>query len=200
MTEQVTTALVQARIFSLPNRPPFMIVYDLAEFYQVTPHRVMEQVRRYIARFPKDFIFEFTAAEMASLIAQNARPNRVNRGVLTGFTKEGALQLSSVLTGPVADAVSVTVIRAFSELERQAMTATSSLLLKLRTEEASRKRVRIQCVEGIRHGLTFEGIRRMGNHSGPQVALALRECLALGLIDRLPKGMPMTQPGLFEAR
>lgn len=112
-----TIAGVQARIHTLPGRPPFMTVYDLAEFYETTPKRIMEQVRRNIGRFPEGFVFELTEAEKAVLITQNAASNRVQHGVLMGFTKLGALQLSSVLTGTVADAVSVTIMLAFAEIE-----------------------------------------------------------------------------------
>ncbi|MCA3452523.1 MAG: ORF6N domain-containing protein [Rhodobacter sp.] len=188
---------MQARIFHLPNRPPFMLVYDLAEFYEVKPERMMQQVRRNIGRFPDDFIFELTEGEMAALVVQNARPNRINRGVLMGFTKEGALQLSSVLTGPVADIVSVTIIRAFAELERQAEAATAALILRLRTEEAKRKPIRVQVMMAANGGMSFDAICKLGNYARWRVAEALRDCLKLGLIDRLPVGMPMVQSNLF---
>jgi hypothetical protein len=71
------------------------------------------------------------------------------------------------------------------------------MVLKLRTEEAMRKRIRVMCRDGVNAGLSFLSIWRLGNYSKPQVALALRECLALGLIDRLPAGMPPMQGDLF---
>lgn len=197
MIQEINTATVQARIFHLPNRPPFMVAHDLAGFYQTPTQNLVRQVRRNIGRFPDDFIFELTEAEMATLVSQNGAPNRANRGVLMGFTKEGALQLSSVLTGPVADIVSVTIIRAFAELERQAEAATSALILRLRTEEAKRKPIRVQVMMGANGGLSFDAICKLGNYARWRVAEALRDCLRLGLIDRLPKGMPMVQTNLF---
>lgn len=112
-----TIAGVQSRIFTLPGRAPFMTVYDLAEFYGVKPVRIMEQVRRNIGRFPDGYLIELSDVEIATLVTQNALPNRVNRGSVVVFTKKGALQLSSVLTGPVADAVSVLIIDAFDAME-----------------------------------------------------------------------------------
>lgn len=112
-----TIAGVQSRIHALPGRAPFMTVYDLAEFYQTTPSNLVRQVRRNIGRFPEGYIFEPNEVEIATLVSQNGLPNRINRGSVVVFTKKGALQLSSVLTGPVADAVSVLIIDAFDALE-----------------------------------------------------------------------------------
>lgn len=111
-----TVAGVQSRIYTLPGRPPFMLADDLAEFYQTTPLNLMRQMRRNIRRFPEGFVFELTDEEIALLVCQNGRPNKVNRGVLVGFTEKGALQLASVLTGQVADSVSVILIEAFIAL------------------------------------------------------------------------------------
>jgi len=192
-----TMATVQARIFSLPGRPPFMTVYDLAEFYQKEPKHLNQQVRRNNGRFPEDFIFELTDAEVDRLVAQNAAPNRVNRGVLLGFTKEGALQLSSVLTGPVADAVSVTIIRAFAAMEKRALEETRFLLLKLRTEALRRNSLRMQVIEGVRAGHDFEAIWHMGSASRPRLAAVIADLLELGFIDTPPAGMPARQMELF---
>jgi stage V sporulation protein SpoVS len=150
-----TIAGVQSRIHTLPGRPPFMTVYDLAEFYQVTPHRIMEQVRRNIGRFPDGFIFELSDEEKASLVAQNARPNKVNRGVLVGFTEMGALQLSSVLTGPVADAVSVIIIRAFLQLRDGTMDRLRVAAFKDEIAYIGRSKIRMVIKLAALYGWTF---------------------------------------------
>lgn len=198
MTTSLTMATVRARIFTLPGRPPFMMARDLAEFYQVKTKRIMEQVRRNPGRFPGDFIFELSEAEFARMYAHFAETSQGRRTDLThyGFTREGALQLSSVLTGAVADDVSVMIIRTFAELERQAMNDAQAMILKLRTEETRRRPLRVQVINGVNAGYSLEQIRQMGTASGPRIEQAARECLALGLIDRLPAGM---QPGLFDA-
>jgi hypothetical protein len=199
MMTSITMATVRARIFTLPGRPPFMIADDLAEFYQVTRKRLMEQVQRNIGRFPDDFIFEMTDEEYRNQLPHFAATAERKRTDLAhyGFTKEGALQLSSVLTGPVADEVSVTIIRTFAELEAQALADAQFMLAKLRTEEATSKRIRSVVIAGVQQGFSFERIWRMANYTRPRVVQALRECLALGLIDTLPKGMPSEQLGLF---
>ena len=47
---------------------------DLAALYGVTTKRFNEQVKRNVARFPVDFMFQLTAEELAGLRSQFATP------------------------------------------------------------------------------------------------------------------------------
>src|SRR5690242_14323165 len=49
-----------------------MLDRDLAGLYGVSTRRLNEQVRRNIARFPSDFMFQLTAAETEALRSQTA--------------------------------------------------------------------------------------------------------------------------------
>jgi len=205
MTAQAQTlfdiAGIQARIHTLPGRPPFMVAPDLAEVYQTQPRRVGEAVTRNPKRFPEDFAFRLTEAELNALWSQSATTNPVSpmaRSLPLAFTHAGAYALSGVLTSDVAIEVGIAIFRAFATLEASALAEAKFLLLKLRNEETARKRIRSQIVNGMAQGLTFEGIRRLGNYSGPVLAMAIRECLGMGLINALPKGMPMMQGNLFD--
>lgn len=199
MTTLSDVSGIRARIFTLPHRPPFMIAADLAEVYGTETKRIGEQVKRNSERFPEDFCFYLTEAEEEQMWSHFATTSLKKRDDLRPlvFTHAGAYALSAVLKTPTAAQVSVIVHRAFAAMEKAALDEANFLLLKLRNEETSRKRIRVQIVNGMAQGLTFEGIRRMGNYSGPVLAMEIRICLAIGLIDRLPPGMPMMQPDLF---
>lgn len=197
MTTLFDVSGIRARIFTLPDRPPFLIAADLAEVYGTTVSALNQAVSRNPDRFPEDFMFSLSEAEMEHLKSQNVISTKANRALPVGFTHAGAYALSAVLKTPTAAQVSVIVHRAFAAMETAALAEAKFFLVKLRHEETSKKRVRQQVMAGMAAGHGFEGIRRMGNYSGPVLALAIRECLALGLIDRLPKGMPMMQPNLF---
>lgn len=187
-----TIAGVQSHIHTLPGRPLFMTVYDLAEFYQVTPHRIMEQVRRNCARFPDGFIFELTEEEKVVLVAQNARPNKVNRGILVGFTEKGALQLASVLTGPVADAVSVTIIEAFIALRDQERLDMASAMHRFSEKFFGQRPIRGSIERAVRDGRDYADLRS-AHRSMPQWVLVqeIRDSLYFGTISTPPKGAPM---------
>jgi len=204
MTAQPQTlfdiAGIQARIHTLPGRPNFMFAPDLAEVYQKRPKDVSEAVRRNQKRFPEDFAFYLTEAELSALWPQIAATNAVSpmaRSLPLAFTHAGAYALSAVLTSDVAIEVGIALYRAFAAMEAAALSEAQYLLLKLVNEETTRKRIRVQIVNGMTQGLSFEGIRRLGNYTGPVLAMEVRLCFAMGLIDRLPKGMPMMQPDLF---
>jgi len=96
-----------------------MLDSDLAALYGVTTGRLNEQVKRNRTRFPSDFMFQLTSAELAGLKSQIAisKPGRGGRRKLPhAFTEHGAVMLASVLNSPVAVAASIHVVRAFVQL------------------------------------------------------------------------------------
>lgn len=201
MTMLISTTGLTARIHTLPNREPFMLAADLAVAYQTKTERVAEQVKRNPRRFPDDFAFRLTEAEVTRLRLQNAGANAVSSMDRTAplvFTRAGATQISSVLKTPVADDVSVIVHRAFAAFEKRALDEARFLLLKFSGEAMRQRPVRITIREGVRAGLDFETIHGMGSTSRPKLMQAARECLSLGLIDRLPAGMEVAQSDLFD--
>src|SRR5882724_7402543 len=115
-----------------------MLDSDLARIYGVTTHRLNEQFKRNVVRFPEDFAFRLTPEEYEALRSQIAiSKSRGGRRYLPWvFTEHGALMLASVLNSPIAVAASVRVIRAFVRL-RQMVAANAQLAGKL--EEFERR-------------------------------------------------------------
>lgn len=98
-----------------------MLDEDLARLYGVTTGRLNEAVSRNPNRFPDDFAFRLTAADLASLKSQFAISNRGKggrRSTPRAFTEEGVAMLSSVLHSPRAVAVNILIMRAFVQLRR----------------------------------------------------------------------------------
>lgn len=56
-----------------------MLDSDMASLYGVETKRLNEQVRRNIARFPQDFMFQLTEEEFENLKAQSATSKSQNR-------------------------------------------------------------------------------------------------------------------------
>jgi len=96
-----------------------MLDSDLAALYGVTTARLNQQVSRNPHRFPADFMFRLTVADVTNMMSQIAtsrsrwgghrKPHRV-------FTEHGAVMLASILNSPVAVTASVQVVRAFVQL------------------------------------------------------------------------------------
>lgn len=185
---------IQDKALLLPGRPQFWSSHHMAEFYQTNPSNLVRQFRRNPNRFPSDFWFELREDEKAVLVGQFGAPNRINRGVLIGFTHAGALALSGVLKTPVADAVSVQIIRAVVAMEAQAISDAKAMVLKLRTD-ASKKPIYMWIKSYVEDGRSFEELWRSTNYSRFKLEQAAREMLVQGLIPHLPEGL---QPGLFD--
>ncbi len=109
-----------------------MIDSDLAEIYGVSTRRLNEQLRRNLARFPKDFAFRLNVRESHNLMSQFATSSLHGgrRKLPWVFTEHGAIMLASVLNSPVAVAASIRVVRAFVRL-REMIAANTELSHRL---------------------------------------------------------------------
>ena len=190
----ISSTGLQVPIYSLPGREPFMLAADLAAAYGTQTDRIAEQVRRNPARFPEDFAFRLTEAELESLKPQNAVSNRANRARPLAFTHAGAIALSGVLKTPVAADVSVIVHRTFAAMEKRAFEEMRFRVQKIQRDHLLFKPIYLRIRMGVQDGWTFEQIRQSCNYTRAKLELAARELLDAGVIDRLPDGM---QPDLF---
>ena len=99
-----------------------MLDRDLAALYGV-PTKVFNQaVKRHKERFPADFMFQLTKAEVAS-IHSRSQSVTLKRGQHLkyrphAFTEHGILMLSSILNSRRAIQVNIEIMRAFVNLRR----------------------------------------------------------------------------------
>ena len=117
---------------------PVLLDADLAAFYGVTTKRFIEQVKRNLARFPEDFMFQLNAMESAALRSQFATL-KIGRGqhrkyLPYAFTEHGSIQAATILNSPRATEVSVHVVRAFIEL-RNLVAGNKELTSKMKRLE-----------------------------------------------------------------
>ena len=111
-----------------------MMDADLARLYGVTTKALNQAVKRNLARFPSDFMFQLTEEEGASLRSQNVTLN-AGRGKHRKyrpyvFTEQGVAMLSSVLRSERAIQVNITIVRTFVRL-RQMIVANKGLARRL---------------------------------------------------------------------
>jgi len=97
-----------------------MLSTDLAELYQVEPRVLVQAVKRNIARFPKDFMFQLTEEEFSNLKSQIVISSwgGLRRARPYAFTEQGVAMLSSVLRSKRAIQVNIEIMRAFVRLRR----------------------------------------------------------------------------------
>ena len=114
-------AIIENKIYELRGQK-VMLDFDLAEMYGVETKRLKEQVRRNIERFPAEFMFELTKAEVAISRSQIATLNTGQgyniKYLPFAFTEYGIVMLSSVLKSKTAVEVNINIIRAFVRMRQ----------------------------------------------------------------------------------
>jgi hypothetical protein len=132
----VADEMIVTKIYLLRGKK-VMLDEDLAELYQVPTGRLNEQVKRNIARFPADFMFQLTKEEFENLKSQFATSSWGGRRKLpSAFTEHGVLMLSSVLSSERAISVNIQIMRIYTKMRELLMT-NQEILLKL--EQLERK-------------------------------------------------------------
>jgi hypothetical protein len=113
---------------------------ELAELYGVTTKRLNEQVKRNRSRFPEDFMFRLSKAEVGLLnrsqFATGSQRHRDPRFPPYAFTEHGAIMAASVLNSPRAIEMSIFVVRTFVRL-REILASNEELATRL--DELERK-------------------------------------------------------------
>ena len=91
----VELAKIERRIF-LVRGQKVMLDFDLAKLYGVEPRALKQAVRRNLDRFPADFMFELSAAEIKNLVSQTVIPTRGKLGGATpmAFSEQGVARQS----------------------------------------------------------------------------------------------------------
>ena len=108
-----------------------MIDSDLAVLYNVETKQLKRQVKRNIARFPEDFMFELSKEEMEILRSQFGTSSwGGSRYAPMAFTEQGVTMLSSILKSESAIEVNIRIIRVFTKL-REMLLTHKDILLKL---------------------------------------------------------------------
>ncbi|HLA81353.1 MAG TPA: ORF6N domain-containing protein [Thermoleophilia bacterium] len=122
MPSLVPVERIETRIFVLRNQR-VMLSPDLARLYGVEPRALVQAVKRNIERFPTDFMFQLTRAEVASLKSHIVISSwgGLRRATPYAFTEQGVAMLSSVLRSTRAIKVNIEIMRAFVRMRALAV-------------------------------------------------------------------------------
>lgn len=114
---------------------------DLAALYGVPTMVFNQAIKRNLARFPADFLFQLTREEVGNLMSQivissSEPPASLRSQIVTlkkpghggtrklpwAFTEHGAIMAATLLRSPRAVAMSVYVVRAFVRMREELLT------------------------------------------------------------------------------
>ena len=97
-----------------------MLDSDLAALYQVPTKAFNQAVQRSLDRFPEDFMFQLSKAELenwrSQFVTSNPAAKMGLRRAPYAFTEHGVAMLSSVLRSKRAVQMNILIIRAFVKL------------------------------------------------------------------------------------
>jgi hypothetical protein len=135
LSPSLAVKLIERRIY-LIRAQKVMLDSDVAELYDVPAFRLNEAVKRKAKRFPEDFMFQLTKAEIGLTLqiamSKNGRGGR--RTAPYAFTEQGVAMLSSVLNSDRAVLVNVAIMRAFVKV-REIMATHKDLAHKIEALE-----------------------------------------------------------------
>lgn len=117
---------IQNKIYEIRGER-VMVDFDLAALYEVEARVLNQAVKRNIKRFPQDFMFQLTSAEVEDLRAQidfmqqeissqivTTYPSRrPNKALPYAFTEQGVAMLSGILNSDKAINMNIQIMRAF---------------------------------------------------------------------------------------
>ena len=107
-----------------------MVDRDLSELYRATTKVLNQAVKRNIARFPGDFMFQLNNSEKNELVTNCDRFETLKHSTSLPyvFTEQGVAMLSSVLNSERAINVNIQIIRTFTKIRE--LLATNEVLRK----------------------------------------------------------------------
>ena len=172
-------SLIGSRIITLRGQR-VMLDAALAELYGVPTKVLVQAVKRNLARFPPDFMFQLSIDEFNSLRSQivTSKPGRGGRRTPPyAFTEQGVAMLSSVLGSQHAIGVHIEIMRTFVRV--RALSATHAELAA-RLAELEDKADSL--------ALSHDALSRGTRAQLKQVFDALRELMAPPEPPRRPMG------------
>jgi phage regulator Rha-like protein len=117
MKSLIPQETIEHKIF-LIRKQKVMISTHLAELYRVETRVLIQAVKRNIGRFPEDFMFSLTRAEIMNLSQFVISSKLKHAPKVYAFTEQGVAMLSSVLRSKRAIQVNIAIMRAFVKLRK----------------------------------------------------------------------------------
>jgi len=131
ITEPVALDAIRSRIFTVRG-VQVMLAPDLADLYQVETRIFNQAVKRNLKRFPGNFRFQLTKAELEEVITNCDNPDRLRFSpqLPFAFTEQGIAMLSGVLNSDIAIEVNIRIMNTFVAM-RRALASVAPLLARI---------------------------------------------------------------------
>jgi phage regulator Rha-like protein len=134
----IPVEIIENKIYLIRNKK-VMLDSDLAELYDVETKVLNQAVKRNIARFPEDFMFQLDKEESSELSRSQFVTLKRGQNIKYlphAFTENGVAMLSSVLNSERAIQVNIQIMRTFTKIREMLLSHKD---LKHKIEEMEKK-------------------------------------------------------------
>jgi phage regulator Rha-like protein len=134
----VPAELIERKIYLIRDKK-VMLDSDLAKLYDVETKVLNQAVKRNIARFPEDFMFQLNKEEASELSRSQIVTLKRGQNIKYlphAFTENGVAMLSSILNSERAIQVNIQIMRTFTKIRKM---LASHKDLKQKIEEMEKK-------------------------------------------------------------
>jgi phage regulator Rha-like protein len=124
MSNIIPQEIIETKIILIRGKK-VMLDKNLARLYGVETRALNQAVRRNIARFPEDFMFQLTKEEAEELLRSQfvtLKRGQHSKYLPYAFTENGVAMLSSVLNSQRAVQVNIQIMRTFTKLREMLIT------------------------------------------------------------------------------
>jgi len=163
-TSVIPVSRIQNAIYLMRGQK-VLLDRDLAALYGVETRVLNQAVRRNKSRFPGDFLFSLTRAEIRNISQIVISSDIKHARNVFAFTEQGVAMLSSVLNSARAIQVNIEIMRAFVRL-RQLLSSNTQLARKLAALEHKYDR---------KFKIVFDAIRELMTQRVPVESASHRE-------------------------
>src|SRR6266702_3258137 len=135
MTAEIVSVKAIAQVIYLVRGQRVLLDRDLAALYGVETRALNQAVKRNVARFPSDFMFQLSREEIGRISQSVTSLSRLKFSKqVRAFTEQGVAMLSSVLNSERAVQVNIAIMRTFVQL-RRLMDSNADLARKIESLE-----------------------------------------------------------------
>jgi len=93
---------------------------DVAYLYDIEPKKLRQQLKRNIDKFPNDYAYRLTDADLDMMVSQNVTPSKQSFGgsLPYVFTEKGLYMVSTILKSKKAIEATFTIIETFANIKK----------------------------------------------------------------------------------
>lgn len=176
----------ETRIHTLPGRPNFMLLTEIAEALSLKPSNVRRQFHRHLERLPDGSWFVLTPAEYREKSSLRCTTSQGKRHDVEqyGLTEIGVLILLRYLTGPGAEAGAAALITSIMQRHEAERQALRSALVEDEARFIGRSTIKAAIKLGALEGWSFARLTEEVNCSMPVLIRHLQAMRLRGFIPQ----------------